>query len=367
MTRHDFCLHYLLLPFICALGLGYPDTGLAVPVTFNFTGNATSTSGIFAGQGTAVTGSYTFDTGGLSPSAFVTTHSAAFAGSFGVFEISMTLGAITRTTANNQNTPATNHHNLKWQDGGTFQGWDDLFQFTATPVIISDDFAQIFIRDNGDSTLPADGIAPGAGNLTLPLILTAPDVSLFNTVSGSFNRYEARDGSGNLEGVLNFTPTSITAALGGNPDNPILPTSGGSGAPFGFDNVSGDGNWFDPPLVGGYEYATDGNSNFTRVGLPPLVNIPDADGQYLVSSVHGDQIVLAGNNYVFPSPVDFFTITGIDPFVDGGDPLAFPTYLALDQTTASFTMTPIPEPSSFALGAFGLIGLVAWSWRRRKR
>lgn len=366
MTRRDFCLHHLLLPFICVLGLGYPDTGLAVPITFNFTGNATSTSGIFAGQGTAVTGSYTFEPDGLSLSSFVTTHTAAFAGSLGVFEISVTLGATTRTTANNQNTPATNHHDLKWQDGGFFQGWDDLFLFKSTPVILSDDFGQIFIRDNGDSVLPADGMAPGSGNLTLPLILAAPDVSLFNTVAG-LSRYEARNGSGTLEGTLAFTTTSITAAPGApgsDPGNPILPTSGGSGTPFRFDNVSGDGNWFDPPLVGGYEYATDGSSNFTEVGLPPLVNVPDADGQYLVSSVHGDQSVLAGNNYVFPSPVDFFTINGINPFVDGGDPLAFPTYLDFDQTTVTWTMTPIPEPSSVLLLAPGLVALVVVAARR---
>ena len=31
------------------------------------------------------------------------------------------------------------------------------------------------------------------------------------------------------------------------------------------------------------------------------------------------------------------------------------------------TLTPIPEPSAFVLGAFGVIGLVAYGWRRRRR
>lgn len=169
----------------------------------------------------------------------------------------------------------------------------------------------------------------------------------------------------NFSGIeLVATAAGPRSVPGSDPGNPILPTSGGSGTPFRFDNVSGDGNWFDPPLVGGYEYATDGSSNFTEVGLPPLVNVPDADGQYLVSSVHGDQSVLAGNNYVFPSPVDFFTITGINPFVDGGDPLAFPTYLDFDQTTVTWTMTPIPEPSSVLLLAAALMALIAVAARR---
>ena len=68
---------------------------------------------------------------------------------------------------------------------------------------------------------------------------------------------------------------------------------------------------------------------------------------------------------MFPSPVDFFRITGIDPKVDGGDPLAFPTFLQFDQSIVSFTMTPIPEPSSIALAARALLGLLAHGRRRR--
>ena len=100
--------------------------------------------------------------------------------------------------------------------------------------------------------------------------------------------------------------------------------------------------------------------------MPPIANVPDGDGEYLVSSVHGDQIVLAGANYVFPSPVDFFTITGINPLVDGEDPLAFPTYLDFDVATVSFTMTPIPEPSTLVLAGLCLLNLLGCRRFRRR-
>jgi hypothetical protein len=163
-----------------------------------------------------------------------------------------------------------------------------------------------------------------------------------------------------IEGV------AVWSSPGSTPDTPVLPTGGGGDRPFDFDGVSGDGNWFDPPFVNAYEYATDGNSNFTDVGLPPLASVPDADGEYLVSSVHGDVTVLAGANYEFPSPVDFFTISGINPLVDAEDSLAFPTFLAFSETTVSFTMTPIPEPSTLVLAGLCLLNLLGCRRFRRR-
>lgn len=59
MTRRDFCLHDLLLPLICVLGLGYSETVLAAPFTV--------TDGSFSG------GVYNFQfIPGTSPSPFLT-------------------------------------------------------------------------------------------------------------------------------------------------------------------------------------------------------------------------------------------------------------------------------------------------------
>jgi len=62
-------------------------------------------------------------------------------------------------------------------------------------------------------------------------------------------------------------------------------------------------------------------------------------------------VVNGGDMHTFSTPVDLFTVTGINPLVDGGDPLAFPTFLTFDQLTVSFTQTPmvIPEPSALQL------------------
>jgi len=132
--------------------------------------------------------------------------------------------------------------------------------------------------------------------------------------------------------------------IGYTADNPFLPDSGGGGDPFVFTEESGDGHWFDPPSASGFLFQTDGNSNFVEIGLPPLSSVPDGDGQYLVSADIGQVVVSAGSSFIVPGPVDSFTITGIDPLVDGGDPLAFPTWLVFDQSTVNFTMTPIGVP-----------------------
>ena len=152
------------------------------------------------------------------------------------------------------------------------------------------------------------------------------------------------------------------SAPGDGEDNPILPDNpvpDQNGA-WVFDSAPGSGCWFDPPMADGFFYETDGNSNFVSLQLP--ASVPDNDGQYEIVSVHGSIILPVGSTHTFSSPVLSFTIWGIDPPVDGTDPLAFPTYLVFDQQTVSFTMTPVPEP-----GALILLGLGAVALIRRRR
>ena len=76
----------------------------------------------------------------------------------------------------------------------------------------------------------------------------------------------------------------------------------------------------------------------------------------------GDMVDFSG----FPGGgVTQFTVSGIGPTVDGNDPLAFPTFLQFDQSTVNFTMTPVPEPSSFTLALISQLTLL--SLKRRFR
>ncbi len=149
------------------------------------------------------------------------------------------------------------------------------------------------------------------------------------------------DNRGGLSLLVDLVP-------GTGPANPLMPTLIPDDGSFVFFDVP-SGRWYDPPLVGGYQFATTDGSLFTEVGMPPLGVVNDSDGMYLVSSIHGNQSIAAGANLIFASPVDFFTVSGISPLVDSADPLAFPTYLVFDHPIASFTMRPIPEPSTLML------------------
>lgn len=158
--------------------------------------------------------------------------------------------------------------------------------------------------------------------------------------------------------LLNSSVTyTYDPAPGDDQNDPILPDGGGpnAGGDFEFSGAPGGGKWFDPPLASGFLYQTDGNSNFTKVGLPLGVE-PAGDMMYtIVDDVNGSITLAEGATHTFATPVDRFAITGIEPAVDGGDPLAFPTFLEFDQSTVTFKMTPIPEPTTLALVWCGLL------------
>lgn len=165
---------------------------------------------------------------------------------------------------------------------------------------------------------------------------------------------------GDNRGGLSLT---VSRVFGTVPTDPILPTQIDDDDSFVFNDVPSR-RWFDPPLVGAYRFVTTGGSLFTEVGMPPLDVVADADGMYLVTSLLGAQPIAAGAKLVFASPVDSFTVSGIAPLVDGADASAFPTYLVFDHPTASFSMTPIPEPRTLLLGALASVGLLL---RRQKQ
>lgn len=149
-----------------------------------------------------------------------------------------------------------------------------------------------------------------------------------------------------------------------NQNQPIWPVPTGGGEGFDFQNSLGR-SWIDPPSVDGYTYTMNGSSLFTRIldfptgfdqGFEVLV-----DGTLLGTFGPGDEVDFVS---LLGGGVEEFTVQGISPLVEEGDPTAFPLQLQYNTDTASFTMTPIPEPAAWTLAV--LAGLVGMSRRRRR-
>lgn len=125
--------------------------------------------------------------------------------------------------------------------------------------------------------------------------------------------------------------------------------------------------WFDPVAASEILFQTTDGSRFTEIeGLPSNFAQPFevlADGRslgFFGSEQSVNFIELLGHG------VSFFAIKNIVPGVDPSSPTAFPIQLNFDTDLASFTMTPVSEPSTLLLAAMGLVVAVV-SPRRVRR
>jgi hypothetical protein len=142
--------------------------------------------------------------------------------------------------------------------------------------------------------------------------------------------------------------------------NPLLPTA--DGGAWHFTDVA-SGLWYDPPMTEGFEYRADPGTLFTSIldfptgfDAPFTVIIDDKPfGTYGPGqSVDFSQFPGGG--------VSEFSITGISPLADAGDPRGFPLRLAFNADFANFTMSPlsnIPEPNSAAIWLIASIVTIA--------
>jgi hypothetical protein len=169
-----------------------------------------------------------------------------------------------------------------------------------------------------------------------------------------------------------ITIAGDTGGPGDSPDNPILPDNwddGNGSPPWLFTGAPGDGAWFDPLPTDAFYFFTDGNSQFATVGLPPDPPVGSNNGSYIVRLADNTEMVVAAGGFwdFGGTPQDSFTILDIKPPVDGDDAGAFPVWLSFSPSTGShtFTMVPLPEPSTFVLAALGLVGLIGLARRRR--
>ena len=154
------------------------------------------------------------------------------------------------------------------------------------------------------------------------------------------------------------------------PTNPLSPPW-----IFDFPVIPGIPYPVDPHIAIGYDYFSGLTGPlFASVTLPFV-----GDDLYTLDTTFGTFALAAGVPFDFLGPtgragVGSFTVTGIEPGagLDPGDPLAFVTTLTFASTgTSDMTMTPIteviPEPSTLALLSLGILSVVGYGWRRRKR
>ena len=159
----------------------------------------------------------------------------------------------------------------------------------------------------------------------------------------------------------------LTDGSGIDQGAPVLPIPIEGGG-FLFQNVAG-GLWYDPPMANGYVFATTDGSRFTHIlSFPSGFASPFTVlvGNVLLGQFSAGQSV--NFNDFFAGGVSSFTISGINPLVDGANPTAFPIQLAFDAQNVSFTMTPInaaaaPEPGTALLLCPVVAALSARRWR----
>ena len=231
---------------------------------------------------------------------------------------------------------------------------------------LSDDGSMLYVGSalvvNNDG---AHGPVEKGGSISLVQGLNPITVDFFQYAGGEMLQVSWAGPGITREGI----PDSVLSPVPGSTEsNPVVPPGQNPDGSWSFEAASGDGRWFDPPMTFGYRYTTDGNSEFVEVGVP--LSVPDADGVYTVTFGSVSVNLAAGQRFSFPDPVSSFEITGIDPSVDGGDPLAFPTYLVFDQPVVNFDMAPLPIPTPSALVGLvgmGLMAALGCVWRRRKR
>jgi hypothetical protein len=233
-----------------------------------------------------------------------------------------------------------------------------LVDATTNQVVFP--YAEAFLgfHDASKSTLSPDFSLPTAAfdpsSLSIELYLAGADTAAGVTGATGFG----------LNGVVTSLTLTQIAGTGLTPTDPQLPVITEKGTFTFADAVSGQ--WFDPPpTTGGFLYQMTSGALFTHIlGFPSGFTNPFevvVNGTVIGFFGPGDTVDFTS----FPGGgVSSFEIFGIKPGVDPSQADAFPLQLTFNTTTANFTMSAIPEPSSVILVGTALVLGAGYGVRR---
>ena len=197
--------------------------------------------------------------------------------------------------------------------------------------------------------------------------LGAPEYQQFSLAPGSYslvlydtiteNQSSSLHRSATYDGEVGFS--NLVIAPGALQSNPLV-TGASPDYSYYFDGVPNH-KWIDPAPSSEILYQTIDGALFTQIE-----GLPTGFAQPFEVVVNGASLGFFDSNQsvnfteLLGHGVPSFTIRNIQPGIDPSSETAFPIQLAFNRETASFTMTPIPEPSTLMLAAVGLIGLVVY-------
>jgi hypothetical protein len=205
--------------------------------------------------------------------------------------------------------------------------WDAYSQFNFESNTASDtwQYLQVAPGVNGDYSLFGATASSGAWNVWQPSSSTFPEFPFVGKSS------------------------DYTTGLTGHPADPVS----GSNSAFAV-------GW-KAAAAGAYNVKFSVASNWSGVG-------PEVDGIAYWLFRQGDTAALSSGTLANMTGTGLLSVNGIS--VAAGDMLYLQVgpgaYNSCDQSLVSFTVTTVPEPSTIILVAAGLIGLLAYAWRKAK-
>lgn len=234
-----------------------------------------------------------------------------------------------------------------YRDGIAIDGFPEFATLSPTFDLFNFTLGLTTEGPTPPSTLSSDGLPSPPPDLVdfdtlrrlsgLGYFVDPPGFLTFNAVVIAFGE----SGSGPLAPVLPVAQTT-------NPDGTVV---------WHFANgvdLCVVGCWVDPLISNAFTYDVVGPGHFTAItGFPTGFQFDlevSVGGTSLGSFGPGDSVDFSG----FPGGgVTSFTVSGISPAADVGDPTSFPLQVALDSASTQFTMTSAPAGPVPSLGGLG--------------